>query len=134
MGIHDFLECRGMQRIYDISKWDEDGSWTEWQFGTVPYHLLQQLEILKAELREAAPLHMTEKDTWGWGPTGSYSAAKGYALLQQQENRPLSARFWLEVWDSMAIPKVNFFFWTLMHRKILTGEKLLKRNIAGPHR
>jgi hypothetical protein len=34
----------------------------------------------------------------------------------------------------MAIPKVNFFFWTLMHKNILTGENLLKRNIAGPHR
>jgi ribonuclease HI len=28
----------------------------------------------------------------------------------------------------------KFFFWTLMHKKILTGENLMKRNIAGPHR
>jgi hypothetical protein len=73
--IRDFLESRGMQRIFDISKWDEDGSWTEWQFGNVPDRLLQQLEMLKAELREAAPVHMTEKDTWGWGSTGTYTAA-----------------------------------------------------------
>jgi ribonuclease HI/exonuclease III len=132
--IRDFLENRGIKRIFDISKWDEDGSWSEWQFGNVPDCLLQQLEMLKAELREAAPVHKTGIDTWGWGPTGIYTSARGYALLQQQQNRPLPARFWLEVWDSMAIPKVNFFFWTLMHRKILTGENLLKRNIAGPHR
>jgi hypothetical protein len=79
--IHDFLENRGIQRIIDRSKWDEDGSWSEWQFGNVPNCLLQQLEMLKAELREAAPVHMTGKDTWGWGPTGIYTAARGYALL-----------------------------------------------------
>jgi hypothetical protein len=66
--------------------------------------------MLKAEVREAAPMHKTGKDTWGWGPTRIYTAARGYALLQQQQNRPLPTRFWLEVWDLMAIPKVNFFF------------------------
>jgi hypothetical protein len=108
--IHDFLDHRGIQSINDISKWDDNGSWSDWQFGNVPNHLLQQLEMLKTELREATPVHKTEKDNWGWGPTGTYSTAKVYALLQQQKDRPLPARFWLEVWDSMAIPKVNFFF------------------------
>ena len=80
--IHDFLDHRGIQSINDISKWEEDGSWSDWQFGNIPNHLLQQLEMLRVELREAAPVHKTEKDNWGWGPTGTYSAAKGYALLQ----------------------------------------------------
>jgi hypothetical protein len=132
--IREFLDHRGIQSINDISKWDDNGSWSDWQFGNVPNRLLQQLEMLKVELREAAPVHKTEKDKWGWGSTGTYSTAKGYALLQLQKDRPLPLRFWMEVWDSMAIPKVNFFFWTLMHKKILTGENLMKRNIVGPHR
>ena len=132
--IHVFLAQRGIQRISDISKWNEDGSWSDWHFSNVPNRLLQQLETLKAELRDAAPVHMNKKDKWGWGPTGSYSTAKGYAMLQCQKDRPPPAKIWKDVWDSTALPKVNFFFWTLMHKKVLTGENLMKRNIAGPHR
>jgi hypothetical protein len=132
--IRVFLAHRGKQSISDISKWNEDDSWSDWHFGNVPNRLLQQLETLKAELRDAAPVHKTGKDNWGWGPTGSYSTAKGYAMLQRQKDRPPPAKIWKEVWDSTAIPKVIFFFWTLMHKKILTGENLMKRNIAGPHR
>jgi hypothetical protein len=38
--IRDFLENIGIKRIFDISKWDEDGSWSEWQFSNVPDCLL----------------------------------------------------------------------------------------------
>jgi hypothetical protein len=48
--IHVFLAQRGIQRISDISKWNEDGSWSDWHFGNVPNRLLQQLETLKVEL------------------------------------------------------------------------------------
>lgn len=41
---------------------------------------------------------------------------------------------WKQIWECFSIPKINFFFWTLFHNKILTGENLCKRNIAGPHR
>jgi hypothetical protein len=87
-----FLAQRGIQRISDISKWNEDGSWSDWHFGNVPNHLLQQLETLKVELQDAAPVHMNEKDKWGWGPTRSYSTAKGYAMLQCQKDRPPAAK------------------------------------------
>jgi hypothetical protein len=105
-----FLAHRGKQSVSDISKWNEDGSWLDWHFGNVPNRLHQQLEMLKAELRDATPVHKTEKDKWGWGTSGSYSTAKGYTLLQHQKERPPPANIWKEVWDSTAIPKVNFFF------------------------
>jgi hypothetical protein len=38
--IYEFLEHRGKKSIYDISKWDDDGFWIDWNFSTVPYHLL----------------------------------------------------------------------------------------------
>lgn len=79
-------------------------------------------------------MHKTEKDKRGWGPTGVYSSAKGYRLLQSHRDISLPTRFWMEVWDPLALPTVNFFFWILMHKKVLTGENLLKRKIAGPHR
>eukprot|EP00253_Pinus_taeda_P022763 PITA_22763 len=99
------------------------------------YHIPgNQTKTLKEELREVALVHKTEKDKWGWGPTGVYSSAKGYELLQSHRDRSLPARFWMEVWDPLALPKVNLFFWILMHKKILTGENLLKRKIAGLYR
>ena len=108
--IRIFLAHREKQSINDISKWNEDDSWSDWHFDNVPNRLLQQLEMLKAELRDAVPVHMNEKYKWGWGPTGSYSTAKGYAMLQCQKDKPSPAKIWKDVWDSTAIPKVNFFF------------------------
>lgn len=35
--------------------------------------------------------------------------------------------------DAYGIPKVNFFTWLLIHRKVLTGENLAHRGIIGPH-
>jgi hypothetical protein len=38
------------------------------------------------------------------------------------------------IWDPFGLPKINFFCWVLMHRRVLTGENLAKRGIFGPHR
>eukprot|EP00253_Pinus_taeda_P005985 PITA_05985 len=81
-----------------------------------------------------APVHRDEEDSWGWGKTGVYTARQGYLQLQSKKNSPHLKEVWKQVWDSFSIPKINFFFWTLFHNKILTGENLCKRNIAGPHR
>jgi hypothetical protein len=74
------------------------------------------------------------KDTWGWGQSGRYTTAVGYRALQTARYSNQTPTFWKRVWDQSAIPKVNFFFWTLMHNKLLTGDNLEKRNIMGPHR
>ena len=34
----------------------------------------------------------------------------------------------------LSLPKINFFFSVLMHKKVLTGDNLIKRGIIGPHR
>jgi hypothetical protein len=74
------------------------------------------------------------KDIWGWGKTGVYTTAEGHRTLQASKISSQTTTFWEDVWEPLAIPKVNFFFWTLVHNKILTGDNLEKRNIAGPHR
>ena len=76
--ICEYLENKGDKTLYDISKWNESGLWIDWEFRDIPTHLLQQSEMLKQELREAAPVHKSEKDKWGWGPTRAYTSAKGY--------------------------------------------------------
>lgn len=55
-----------------------------------------------------------------------------YLQTERETNQP--AKFWKQVWDSFGLPKINFFFWVLMQKKILTGENMIKIIIFGPHR
>jgi hypothetical protein len=41
-----------------------------------------------------------------------------------------STSLWKQVWDPIGLPKVNFFFWILMHKKALTGENMITRGIV----
>ena len=88
-----------------------------------------------------APIHLSCKDTWGWGSSGVYSAASGFKAIQtsSQTSLPpsfgsLNAACWKMVMNSPIIPKVNIFTWTIMHQKVLTGENLLKQGFLGPYR
>jgi len=74
------------------------------------------------------------KDRWGWGQSRRYTTAAGYRALQIARYSNQTLAFWKRVWDQSAIPKVNFFFWILMHNKLLTGDNLEKWKIMGPHR
>ena len=38
--ICEFLENRGEKNVYEISKWNDIGFWTDWNFSNVPDHLL----------------------------------------------------------------------------------------------
>jgi hypothetical protein len=132
--LREWLERAGVNRVYDLSKWDHRGDWAGWDFHGVPPRLDQQQSILVDLLEDAAPANRAIKDRWGWGQSGIYTSAAGYRALQASKNSSHPPAFWKRVWDQLSIPKVNFFFWTLMHNKILTGDNLEKRNIAGPHR
>jgi hypothetical protein len=63
-------------------------------------------------------------DKWGWGKTGIYTTAQGFTSLQSHQASIESTSLWKQVWDPLGLPKVNFFFWVLMHKKVLTGENL----------
>jgi hypothetical protein len=39
---------------------------------------------------------------------------------------------WKKNWSIDALPKINIFIWSLAHRKILMGEKLMKIGFHGP--
>lgn len=58
----------------------------------------------------------------------------GYRTLQDSRNSSQNPTFWKNVWDPLALPKLNLFFWTLAHNKVLTRDNMEKMNIAGPHR
>jgi exonuclease III len=132
--LKEWLERAGINSVYDLSKWDSHDDWKGWDFFGVPDRLKQQQCILEELLEEAAPVNRKTKDSWGWGRSGIYTVSEAYNALQPDRNCSKSPDFWRKVWDPLALPKVNFFFWTLVHNKLLTGDNLEKRSIAGPHR
>eukprot|EP00253_Pinus_taeda_P020773 PITA_20773 len=129
-----WLRSRGIRKIEDIMEWDDDDNWKSWNLPNIPEHLNDQLNLLTAEIADFTPVHKDEEDTWGWGQTGVYSAKQGYLQMQSKKDSVHPEGVWKQIWESFSIPKINFFFWTLFQNKILTGENLCKRNIAGPHR
>jgi hypothetical protein len=132
--LRDWMERAGVNSLYDLSKWDEHGDWAGWDFHGVPARLSLQQSTLVDLLEDTTPVNRTMKDSWGWGQTGVYTTVGGYRILQASRNSSQTPDFWKNVWEPLAIPKVNFFFWTLVHNKLIMGDNLEKRNIVGPHR
>eukprot|EP00253_Pinus_taeda_P006725 PITA_06725 len=132
--LRNWLERAGVKRLYDLSKWNQHGEWEGWDLFGVPKRLKNQQSSLEEYLEDAAPVHRDTEDCWGWGQAGVYSTTEGYRVLQGKRNSNHPLGLWKSVWDSFATPKVNFFCWTLIHNKVLTGDNLEKRKIAGPHR
>eukprot|EP00253_Pinus_taeda_P034784 PITA_34784 len=132
--LRDWLKQAGVNTIYELSKWDQCGDWAGWDFHGVPARFSLQQTLHEDLLEEAAPVNRSMKDSWRWGQSGVYTTVAGYRALQASRNSRQTPAFWKKAWDSLALPKVNFFFWTLVHNKLLTGDNLEKRNIAGPHR
>ena len=81
-----------------------------------------------------APINCFSKDEWGWSPSRNYSAAQGYSELQAPLASSISPVIWKFVWSSYCLPKVNFFSWLLVHKRVLTWENPSKRGFHGPFR
>ena len=115
-----WLVSKHIMRLADISTWDRKGNWLEWKFPDFPDRRVSslhgQLNLLINLLFGNAPIHSSCRDAWGWGPTGSYSAAIGYNAILNYPPSTHNAKFWKHVWQSPSIPKVNFFTWILMHQ------------------
>ena len=82
-----------------------------------------------------APVSINMKDRRNWGMrTSNYTTAEGYLLLAENYNVPINPDVWNKIWNNRTLPKIEMFSWTLMHHRLLTGENLEKRGIAGPFR
>jgi hypothetical protein len=132
--IHEWLTQCGINKVADISAWDDSGSWRTWDLSGVPNHLQTQKSLLLVALTDCAPVHLLLPDKWGWGKSGFFTVARGYISLQSPQAMIETTTLWKQIWDPLGLPKVNFFCWVLMHRKVLTGENLVKRGFIGPHR
>ena len=59
----------------------------------------------------------------------NYTTKAGYNAIK---NDSIKESIWKNVWNSDGLPKIIFFCWLLVHRKILTAENLRKKGIEGP--
>lgn len=129
-----YLHSKGIQRLDQISKWDEEsGAWLSWEFPDIPPHLGSSLQALIKNLQNRAPIKKGALDGLRWDPTGSgYTIKSGYQFICNSTYQSPVWNQWRIIWKSEAIPKVKFFIWLLLKRKILTSENLKKRGIYGP--
>jgi hypothetical protein len=62
--------------------------------------------------------------TWKWSADGQYSASSAYNI---QFSSNYSTMNLCPIWKAMVEPRCRFFAWTLLHKRILTADNLLKR-------
>lgn len=54
---------------------------------------------------------------------GEFMVKSAYIFILK-DNIPLG--HWAKIWNQHLIPKINFFWWTTLHNKIVTQDKLSK--------
>ena len=115
----------------DLSSWDQNGRWNGWRTIHPPEHMKIAEEFLFTLLHGMAPINRSSKDISGWGKNGNYMVKEIFKMLISDITTTPEI-IWKKVWQLDCIPKVNSFFWLLMHNKLLTAENLRKRGIPGP--
>ena len=129
----DRLKNHGNNNLTDISSWDVAGFWIDWSIPRSPDRFLPQVRLFLDVLIGLAPVHLRAKDKWSCSHSGVYTMSQGYANLHH--HLPLqSLVLWNHIWDQFSLPKINFFTWLLMHRRIIMGDNLARRGIISPHR
>eukprot|EP00253_Pinus_taeda_P017843 PITA_17843 len=92
----------------------------------------QEAIALEEELKKRSIRAISSEDIlrWGYLPKGTYSTSEAYSLIEESNTRqdPL----WDRIWSFKTWPKISHFLWLVGHKKILTWDKLRRRNFHGP--
>jgi hypothetical protein len=99
---------REKRTLFDISVWNDNGSWTDWNLGNVPQHLAEQAQVLITLLKGATTIQKTRPDNRGWGSQG-YSVTTGYNQRLDNTGGHQSSTKWKNIWNRDSLPKINFF-------------------------
>lgn len=94
----------------------------------VPPYLKQEKDLLESQLL----LYKLKPDRedhliWTLNQSGSYSVCSTYIAFTPPKPAKFPPTIWQKVWKSHAWPKGQFFLWSAVHDKILTGDQLCKR-------
>eukprot|EP00253_Pinus_taeda_P029073 PITA_29073 len=89
-------------------------------------------DVLENELKKRNIRSQVGADILRWGYTlkGSYSTTEAYNLVGDFPIRP--DPLWGRIWSFKAWPKITHFLWMVGHQKILTWDRLRRRNFQGP--
>ena len=85
-------------------------------------------------LSSIVPVARESKYCQGWGNTSSYNSAYGYRVFLALPNATNNPAIWKNLWNSPTLPKIDLFYWTMVHGRILTGDNLEKHGFEGPFR
>eukprot|EP00253_Pinus_taeda_P006677 PITA_06677 len=135
--IKDWLQSCNLHTLWDISNWKEapDRTWDGWNLGDVPITLQGEASLLLDILQGKSPSKANAKDKRGWGfISGQYTVAEGYKRIMAAPHVPPNLAQWKFIWDYLALPKIDFFCWTVAHQSILTRDNLRRRGMEGPSR
>ena len=135
--LQNWMETRDLTTLWSISEWDVNypHRWLSWALPICPEELENDKLKLISHLAGNAPISKLSKDSRGWGQrNGIYTTAEGYKVYAENYNVPANPRIWKHNWNNKTLPKIDVFTWTLIHQRLLTGENMERRGIAGPFR
>ena len=135
--LQDWMTANSLTTIWDIAEWEDEEpyNWSRWALPECPAELKTESTLLLHHLAGLAPINKIRKDKRCWGRQfGKYTTAEGYQHFTANYNVPANPRIWNNLWKHSTLPKIDLFSWTLIHKKILTGENMEKRGFAGPFR
>jgi len=93
---------------------------------------LQDTGELEKELGKIRIRHDEGQDIlrWGYRPKGNFTTSESYKIVCN--NYTPSDPIWSIIWGLGSWPKISYFLWLVSHKKILTWDKLRRRNFHGP--
>ena len=73
----------------------------------------------------------SDKLRWDLSTSGVFSVKEAYLLRAAVSIIP-NTQVWKRIWTSHLWPKVAHFLWLVIHKRILTWDRLLKRGFIKP--
>jgi hypothetical protein len=108
--IKQWLQEQHVFTLWDLSAWDNENNWIDWNLGDHPSRLEEEAKLLSNLLEGKAPLNQTARDKRSWGTkSGSFTTAEGYQSLMAVPHVAPNPSHWKFVWSTLSILKVDLF-------------------------
>eukprot|EP00253_Pinus_taeda_P025694 PITA_25694 len=122
---HSFWEDWTQEIEQGFRKWKQGNQIT--RIADIPF-----IDDLEKELRKRSIRHSEGRDIlqWGYKPKGTFTTSEAYKIMCIDLTTP--DPIWSKIWGLGSWPKVSFFLWLVGHQRILTWDKLRRRNYHGP--
>lgn len=127
--IAPLLYKKSRRKNFTVQKGLEDNRWIS---HIIPQTSTQEFREYAALWEEVSQMQLDDnaQDSirWRWTQDGEYTTKSAYCIQFQGTFSKLRLQ---PIWKAKAEPKCRYFAWTLLHKKILTANNLLRQN--WPH-